>query len=117
MPTIRDLVATLRRFDGVRAVAVLGRDGLLIDNEADAGLDGESIAAHVSSILQACDELGHSAAVGGLRTAVLELQESTAVVAAISAEVVLLVLVKPDANLGALLFDIRRHRAGLAALA
>jgi len=116
VPTIRDLVATLRRFDGVQAAAVLGRDGLLIDNEADAGLDGESIAAHVPSILQFCDELGTAAGIGGLQSAVLEHQESTVVLAAMSSEVVLLVIVKPDANLGALLYDIRRHRAGLASL-
>lgn len=116
MPTIRDLVATLRRFDGVQAAAVLGRDGLLIDNEADIGLDGESIAAHVPGILQSCDELGHASAIGGLQTAVLEHQGSTVVLAAMSSDVVLLVIVTPDANLGALLYDIRRHRAGLASL-
>jgi predicted regulator of Ras-like GTPase activity (Roadblock/LC7/MglB family) len=116
VPTIRDLVATLRRFDGVQGAAVLGRDGLLIDNEADAGLDGESIAAHVPSILQSCDDLGHAASIGGLQTAVLEHGDSTVVLAAMSSDVVLLVIVKPDANLGALLYDIRRHRAGLASL-
>lgn len=116
MPTIRDLVATLRRFDGVLAAAVLGRDGLLIDSEANEGVDGEQIAAHVPSILQFCDELGAAAGVGTLQTAVLEHQESTVMLAAMSAEVVLLVMLRPDANLGALLYDIRRHRAGLATL-
>jgi hypothetical protein len=33
-----------------------------------------------------------------------------------SHDVVLLVLVRSDANIGALVYDIRRHRAGLAAL-
>lgn len=116
MPTIRDLVATLRRFDGVLTAAVLGRDGLLIDSDADAGLDAEQMAAHVPSILQFCDELGTAAAVGGLQTAVLEHGEATVVLAAMSPEVVLLALLRPDANLGALLYDIRRHRAGLASL-
>lgn len=116
MPTIRDLVATLRRFDGVQAAAVLGRDGLLIDSDADAGIDGEQIAAHVPSILQFCDDLGGAARIGSLQTAVLEHSDATVVVAGMSSEVVLLVLVRPDANIGALLYDLRRHRAGLAAL-
>lgn len=116
MPTIRDLVATLRRFDGVLAAAVLGRDGLLIDNEANAELDGESIAAHVPGILQSCDELGQAASIGRLQSAVLEHETSTVVLTAMSPDVVLLVIVTPDANLGALLYDIRRHRAGLASL-
>ena len=116
MATIRDLVATLRRFDGVTAAAVLGRDGLLIANDANEGLDGEKIAAHVPSILQFADELGTAASVGSLQLAILEHQEATAVLAAMSAEVVLLVIVRSDANLGALVYDIRRHRAGLATL-
>lgn len=116
MATIRDLVATLRRFDGVTAAAVLGRDGLLIDHDANAGLDAEQVAAHVPSILQFADELGAAAAAGRLQTAVLEHEEATVVLAAMSADVVLLVLVRSDANLGALVYDIRRHRAGLATL-
>ena len=116
MATIRDLVATLRRFDGVMAAAVLGRDGLLIDNDAHAGLDGEQMAAHVPSILQFADELGSAAAAGTLQMAILEHQEATVVLAAMSAEVVLMVVVRSDANLGALVYDIRRHRAGLATL-
>jgi predicted regulator of Ras-like GTPase activity (Roadblock/LC7/MglB family) len=116
LATIRDLVATLRRFDGVMAAAVLGRDGLLIDSDANAGLDAEQIAAHVPSILQFADELGSAASAGHLQTAILELQEATVVVAAMSVEVVLLVIVRSDANIGALVYDIRRHRAGLATL-
>lgn len=116
MATIRDLVATLRRFDGVTGAAVLGRDGLLIDHDANAGVDAEQMAAHVPSILQFADELGATAAAGSLQTAILEHQEATVVLAAMSADVVLMVLLRPDANLGALVYDIRRHRAGLAAL-
>lgn len=116
MPTIRDLVSTLRQFDGVQAAAVLGRDGLLIDSEANAGVDSEQIAAHVPSILQFADDLGGAAQIGALRTAVLEHVESTVVLSTLSAEVVLLVQLAPTANLGALLYDLRRHRAGLATL-
>ena len=116
MATIRDLVATLRRFDGVTGAAVLGRDGLLIDHDANAGVDAEQVAAHVPSILQFSDELGGAAGAGALQTAILELHEATVVLAAMSADVVLFVMVRPDANLGALVYDIRRHRAGLAAL-
>ena len=116
MPTIRDLVATVRQFDGVDAAVVLGRDGLLIDIEANATLDGEKVAAQVPSIAQFCDELGAAAEIGALQTAILEHDRGTAVLAAMSADVVLLVLLRPDSNVGALVYDLRRHRASLAAL-
>ncbi len=116
MPTIRDLVAAVRQRDGITAAVVLGRDGLLIDSQADPTVDAEQVAAHVPSILQHAEELGAAAAQGELRTVVLELEGGATVLSAMSREVVLLVLTTPAADLGALLFDLRRHRANLAAL-
>lgn len=116
MATIRDLVAAIRRRAGIDAAIVLGRDGLLIDHHAEAGVDAEQVAAHVPSILQYAEELGNAAQQGTLLTAVHEHERGAIVMAAMSAEVVLLVLLQPDADLGALLFDLRRHRANIASL-
>lgn len=116
MPTIRDLVAAVRQRDGITAAVVLGRDGLLIDSQADQSIDAEQVAAHVPSILQYAEELGAAASHGDLRTVVLEFGHGATVLSAMSPEVVLLVLASPAADLGALLFDLRRHRSNLAAL-
>lgn len=116
MPTIRDLVAAIRQRDGVEAAVVLGRDGLLIDSQADAAIDPEQIAAHVPSIVQYADELGHAGMRGALQTAVLEHERGVAVLSCLSADAILLVLVQPSANLGQLLYELRRHRANIAAL-
>ena len=116
MATIRDLVAAIRQRPGIDAAVVLGRDGLLIDHHADAGVDAEQVAAHVPSILQYAEELGVAAHQGALLTAVQEHENGAIVMAAISSEAVLLVLLQPSADLGALLFDLRRHRANIASL-
>lgn len=116
MPTIRDLVAAIRQRDGVEAAVMLGRDGLLIDSQTVPNLDAEQVAAHVPSIIQFADELGGSAARGALQTAVLEHERGLAVIACLSADAVLLVLVQPTANLGQLLYELRRNRANIAAL-
>jgi len=116
MPTIRDLVAAIRQRDGVEAAVVLGRDGLLIDSQTVPNLDAEHVAAHVPSIIQFADELGTAAARGPLQTAVLEHERGLAVISCLSADAVLLVLVQPTANLGQLLYELRRNRANIAAL-
>lgn len=115
MATIRDLVAALRRRDGVDAVVVLGRDGLLIDGQAE-GLAADDLAAHVPAIVNAGDELGRAAGRPGLTTAVLEFPETLAIVSALSADALLLVLTRPGSHVGPLLFDLRRHREQLASL-
>lgn len=116
MPTIRDLVGAIRQREGVEAAIVLGRDGLLIDSQAVPNLDAEDVAAHVPSIISAADELGAAATRGALTTAVLEYPRGIAVVSALTADAVLLVLVAPSANVGQLLFELRRNREHIAAL-
>ena len=116
MPTIRDLVGALRQRQGVEAAVVLGRDGLLIDGQSVPNLDAEDVAAHVPSVISAADEFGNAAGRGALTTAILEHPRGLAVITVLSPEVVLLVLVEPSANIGQLLFELRRNRGHIAAL-
>jgi predicted regulator of Ras-like GTPase activity (Roadblock/LC7/MglB family) len=116
MPTIRDLVGVLRQREGVDAAIVLGRDGLLIDSSAESTVDADSIAALVPSIVAAAEELGRQSNRGSVTTAVLEYPEGIAIVSSLSAEAMLLVLARPSAQVGRLLFELRRHRENIAAL-
>jgi predicted regulator of Ras-like GTPase activity (Roadblock/LC7/MglB family) len=116
MPSIRDLVAAIRRRDGVEAAVILGRDGLLIDGQAVSGLDAEHIAARIPSIIAPADELAGALSRGQLMTAVLEYHRGLAVVSVLSPEALLLVLVRPGANVGQLLFELRRNREQIASL-
>ncbi|HYV96814.1 MAG TPA: roadblock/LC7 domain-containing protein [Gemmatimonadaceae bacterium] len=116
MPTIRDLVAAIRQRDGVEAAVVLGHDGLVIDGQALAGMDTEHIAAHVPALVSAARSFADIAARGELTTAVLEYAHGMAVVSVLSPDAVLLVLLQFGANLGQLLFELRRNREHIAAL-
>jgi len=116
MASIRDLVAALRQREGVDAAIVLGRDGLLIDSQTIEGMSAEDLAARIPPVLTPADELGVAAQRGELVTAVLEMRDGLAIVSALSAEAVLLVLVKPNANIGQLLYELRRNRQHIAAL-
>jgi predicted regulator of Ras-like GTPase activity (Roadblock/LC7/MglB family) len=116
MPSIRDLVAAIRQREGVDAAIVLGRDGLLIDSQVSPGLEADEIAARIPAIIGPADELGMATDRGELLTAVLEHKNGLAVVSVLSAEAILLVLVTPHANIGQLLFELRRNREHIAAL-
>ncbi|MES2523377.1 MAG: roadblock/LC7 domain-containing protein [Gemmatimonadota bacterium] len=116
MPTIRDLVSALRRRDGVHAAVVLGRDGLLIDGASEGGLDPDGLAAHVPPMVAAAIDMGRAAGRGDFGLMVLEYSGGTAIVTAASSDALLLVLMDGTANLPALMYDLRRHRAQIAAL-
>ena len=116
MASIRDLVAALRQRDGVDAAVVLGRDGLVIDSQAADGVVPDDLAARIPSILGPADELGAAAGHGEVVTAVLEHHRGMAVVSVLNSEAILLVLVQPTADIGQLLYEIRRNREHIAAI-
>ena len=116
MPTIRDVVDAFARRDGVEAVIILGSDGLPIASRTPAGVDPEALAALIPSVLRACNQLGSSAGSGALEMGVLEFEGRAAVVSNLTPEAKLLVLAAPHANIGPLLFDLKRYRAEIAGL-
>ncbi len=116
MPTIRDVVRALAGREGVDAIIVLGRDGLTIDSHAGDGLDPDGLAALVPSVVAACSRLGAAAERGGFGTGVVEFERGMALVSELTSETLLAMFIRPGANVGSLLYELKRHRAAIADL-
>ena len=116
MPSIRDLVGTIRQREGVEAAVVLGRDGLVIDSQGAPGIDTEGLAALIPAIIGPADELGAAIDRGVLRTAVLEHNNGLAIISVLNDDGILVVLMRLDANVGSLLYELRRNRERIASL-
>ncbi len=116
MPTIRDLTVAIRRRPGIEAVVVLGRDGLLIDSQATIDLDAEGLAARVPGIVASADEIGVTTGKGPMRIALIEQENGFAIVSSVGDDALLCVLTTPSADLGSLLYEVRRHRESIARL-
>ena len=116
MPTIRDLTVAIRQRNGIEAVVVLGRDGLLIDSQGTLNLDAEGLAARVPGIVAAADEIGATTGRGTMRMAVIEQENGYALVSAVGEDALLCGLTTRNADLGSLLYDVRRHRESIARL-
>ncbi|HVF39060.1 MAG TPA: roadblock/LC7 domain-containing protein [Gemmatimonadaceae bacterium] len=116
MPTIRDLTVAIRQRPGIEAVVVLGRDGLLIDSQASSSLDAEDLAARVPGIVASADDIGTTTGKGPMRTALIEHENGYAVVSSVGDDALLCVLTSQAADLGSLLYDVRRHRESIARL-
>src|SRR2546427_486831 len=108
MATIREVVEALSRRTGVDAVVVVGRDGLPIDSRTANGVDAESVAALLPSVINGMAQLGQAGGRGDFGAGVLEFGAGLALVSVLNADALLVVLVQPSTNVGALLYHRRR---------
>ena len=116
MIELGEVVKSLAGRDGVDAALLLSGDGLPIEQAARAPFDAETVAALAATLAQHAGRLGQGATRGQLATAVLEFGDGLLVLSRAGAEDWLAILATPDADIGPLLFDLRQHRAALAAL-
>jgi uncharacterized protein len=116
MATIREVVEALRRRAGVDAAIVVGRDGLPIDSRTANGVDTDNVAALLPAVINGLAQFGEAGGRGEFGTGVLEFGAGLAVVSVLNADALLVLLVRPSTNVGALLYDLRRHRTAIAGL-
>jgi uncharacterized protein len=124
-PTLKQLVEAIVQHDGVEAVLIIGRDGLLVDGRTgSAAVDLEALAAHLPRVLGAVSALGGAASQDGaaqagrgeLLSTVMEFEQGLALAAVLSPDASLLVLMSRGANAGPLLYDLRRFRGRIASI-
>lgn len=116
MSTIRDVVQALGTRDGVQAVIVLGRDGLLIDALAGNGLDADGVSALVPAVVTACDRVGAASGRGAFGTCLIEFGEGLLLIAGLTADALMAVAFAGGTNIGPHLYEIQRHRSAIAEL-
>ncbi len=116
MPTLRELTEAIQERHGVKAVVILGADGLLIETHESAHNQAEALAARVPAVAAAVSQLSDAASAGEALTVIMEYQHGYGIVLRLSDQVLLFVSASPDIALADLLFDLRRHSSAMAAL-
>jgi uncharacterized protein len=116
MPTLRELTEAIQQRSGVKAVVILGADGLLINTHGTPQSSAEALAARVPAVATSASQLGGSAGDGDATLILVEFEQGYGVVLRLSEHVMLFVSAAPDVALADLLFDLRRHRAAMTAL-
>ena len=116
MPQLETALSSLRSHAGVQHVLVLGRDGLLIAHQGDGPLDAETVSAMVPGVASAASGLGRAAGAGPASVIAARLERGVALVAELSPEVLLAVLLAEGVGFAPLLRELAERRDDLAAL-
>jgi hypothetical protein len=124
-PTLTQLVEAIVQHEGVEAVLIIGRDGLLVDGRAGSSpVDLDALAAHLPRVLDAATALGSAVSSDGragsdrgeLVSTIMEFEHGLALAAVLSPDASLLVLLGRGANAAPLLYDLRRFRGRIASI-
>ncbi|HEX8211711.1 MAG TPA: roadblock/LC7 domain-containing protein [Longimicrobium sp.] len=116
MSELDDALQALRAHPGVEHVLVLGRDGLLIQHAGDSSLDAETVSAMVPGVAQSARALGEAAGTGAASTVVARMGSGVAVVAVLSEELLLAILLRDGVGFAPLLHEVGARREALARL-
>jgi predicted regulator of Ras-like GTPase activity (Roadblock/LC7/MglB family) len=116
MNQLEQALTGLKNHAGVEHVLLLGHDGLLVQHLGDPACEAETVAAMVPGIASACTGLGRAGERGGFRTAVVEFDAGVGIVLSLSADLLLVLLMRPNVGFAPLLLELRQQREHLAEL-
>lgn len=116
MQPLRSVLTALAERPDVAGAAVLSDEGLIVESALPEGLDPDAVAAHAVTALRALDALSGAVAHGRAHQLVSEGDRGVMVLHRFATGATLLVLASPEGDLGALLYDLRRHAPALEPL-
>jgi uncharacterized protein len=109
----KEILKSILETDGVKAVMIAGRDGLIISSVGNIDADMETIGAIASSGLGSSEALGDQSALGELEQVISQYKNGIAILQLVTSDAVLLMLATKDANLGMLRLAINRSKKPL----
>jgi len=116
MGGLREIMQGLNSRDSIRGAAIVGDDGLVIHDALTSEADAEAVAALAVTTMRHADQFGGAGRCGTLRTAVLDFGNGPAILSVLGPAAILIVLARPDRDLGPLLYEIRTRRDSLTGL-
>ncbi len=116
MHSVGQVLDGLLSFPGVRSALLAGREGLVIDMRGETAVDGETLAAVVSSLITGSLEAAEAMGGGGFRQCIFEFERGLLILSSVDGESFLAVAVRGGVNVGRLLYALERERGRLQEL-
>jgi len=111
----KEVLREFLNIDGVKAVAIIGRDGFVIDHVATDKLDTDALGAVVASAIGASESIGRDFSMGKLEQYLLEFTGGKAIIAA-AGDHVLAIITEPTAVIGSVRYAVKKGIDGLVKL-
>lgn len=113
--TVKETLEDFLRIDGVTAVAVVGRDGFVIESASRIQLDSDALGAVVASAIGASEMIGKDFTMGKLEQYLLEFETGKAIIAT-AGDDILVLTTDTTAIIGSVRYAVKKGIDGLTKL-
>jgi predicted regulator of Ras-like GTPase activity (Roadblock/LC7/MglB family) len=104
--SLQQVVRDLEESDGI---ALVGMDGIVVEEQKrDARIDLQALGAEFSGLLKTAGKLTESVEWGGVTEMMMSAEHFVVILRQVTAEYFLILVVRPDGNLGKARFLLRR---------
>lgn len=113
--SVKEALEDFLRIEGVTAVAIVGRDGFVIESASRIKLDPDALGAVVASAIGASEMVGKDFSMGKLEQYLLEFEMGKAIIAAAGNDILVLTT-DTTAVIGSVRYAVKKGIDGLARL-
>jgi predicted regulator of Ras-like GTPase activity (Roadblock/LC7/MglB family) len=113
--TIKDALNDFLRIEGVSTVAIVGRDGFVIESVSKVKLDSDGLGAVVASAIGASEMVGKEFHIGKLEQYLLEFETGKTIIAAIGDDILVLTM-DLSAIIGSVRYAVKKGADGITKL-
>lgn len=113
--TLKEALHEFLNIDGVKVVAIVGRDGFVIESVSADKLDTDALGSVVASAIGASEMIGKDFNMGKLEQYLLEFGSGKAIIAA-AGEYILALITDPTAVIGSVRYAVKKGIDGLVEL-
>lgn len=107
---IERILRTFTSIPGVRATAIVGRDGLVIESSPGSGIDMDALGALASTGVVSMETVGRDFGKGDLDIVISEFTGGTIIMCSLSRKEILAMVTDPNCPIGKIRYEVKRYR-------
>jgi len=109
------ILADMVKLEGVNVVAVVGRDGFVIEHMSNIKMDADALGAMASTSVGTSEAMGLELGKGGFDQVLVELENGPIMLSLISENEILAIVAAKGSNIGRIRYEARKNKDRIVA--
>ncbi|HMK45240.1 MAG TPA: roadblock/LC7 domain-containing protein [Methanocella sp.] len=112
---LRRVLGEIVKLEGISVVAVVGRDGFVIEHVANIKIDADALGAMASTSVGTSEAMGLELNKGSFEQVLVELESGPIMLSLISENEILAIVAAKGSNIGRIRYEARKNKDRIVA--